>query len=298
MTSLTIDFNKANYFESFIYHDGASHQVRLTADGVAAVKRANIVKIIARLSNATDILNLVLLLDGINGVCQSLPPWKMIFVVLPYLPFSRADRRFVEGDCAGLDCFLSLLHKETYRFHLRIVTLDVHNVDAIGHHVDNVEPTRLIHRAIIDTAELSPIVTVLFPDKGASTRYELPDYIENNTHRIQLTKLYCSKTRDAVTGKLLSFDVPVRDIPTGFPALIIDDIGDGCGTFIGIADEIGKAGGMIADLNLWVTHGIFSKGFTQLEERFDKVFTTNSREQNGPQGFLTVYDSMPLLLGV
>jgi ribose-phosphate pyrophosphokinase len=55
--------------------------------------------------------------------------------------------------------------------------------------------------------------------------------------------------------------------------LIVDDICDGGGTFIGLAAELKNKNA--GKLYLAVSHGIFSKGFDSLK-CFDKIFTTNS----------------------
>lgn len=114
-------------------------------------------------------------------------------------------------------------------------------------------------------------MTVLYPDKGAADRYVLPAEIACNTASIKVTVLKCEKKRDQATGKFLGFTVP-EEFPGG-PVLIVDDICDGGGTFTGIADAIAHHG---LDLNLYVTHGIFSKGTEELFKRFSRIFSTNS----------------------
>jgi ribose-phosphate pyrophosphokinase len=59
---------------------------------------------------------------------------------------------------------------------------------------------------------------------------------------------------------------------------VIDDLCDGGGTFIGIAQELRKAG-ITQPLYLYVSHGIFSKGLEVLFQHFDQIFTTNSFDQ-------------------
>jgi ribose-phosphate pyrophosphokinase len=83
----------------------------------------------------------------------------------------------------------------------------------------------------------------------------------------------CSKSRDVKTGKLTGFKVYAEDLE-GKDCLIVDDICDGGGTFIGLAGELKKKNA--GNLYLAVTHGIFSKGFEELEKCFDKIFTTDS----------------------
>jgi hypothetical protein len=61
----------------------------------------------------------------------------------------------------------------------------------------------------------------------------------------------------------------------GCKFVIIDDICDGGRTFIELAKAILDK---VPDAKIYliVTHGLFTSGFDQLNEYFEKVFTTNS----------------------
>lgn len=86
-----------------------------------------------------------------------------------------------------------------------------------------------------------------------------------------------SKLRDGATGKLSGFHVQPPSVMGRY--LVVDDICDGGGTFIGLADAF-RATGSLADasiLDLYVTHGIFSKGFRDLNQRYEHIITTDSR---------------------
>ncbi|MAX71916.1 MAG: hypothetical protein CMC76_12600 [Flavobacteriaceae bacterium] len=71
----------------------------------------------------------------------------------------------------------------------------------------------------------------------------------------------------------------------GKDCLIVDDICDGGGTFIGLAKELKKHNA--GNLYLAVSHGIFSKGLEELNQYFTKIFTTDS--------FKTVNEGVELL---
>jgi ribose-phosphate pyrophosphokinase len=57
---------------------------------------------------------------------------------------------------------------------------------------------------------------------------------------------------------------------------IVDDICDGGGTFINIARIIKENEQFKGRIYLIVTHGIFSRGFEDLAEYFNGIYTTNS----------------------
>lgn len=123
---------------------------------------------------------------------------------------------------------------------------------------------------------------IIFGDKSSSYWHDyFYCYFEDGYEEIE--SYYFTKVRngkeinieldDKVLGKLV-FD-PDKSI------IIFDDICDGGGTFIAEAKFL-KERFPGRKLELFVTHGIFSKGFEELFKYFDKIYTTNSY-QNFPQ---------------
>jgi len=158
----------------------------------------------------------------------------------------------------------------------RIRTLDVHSFRAqknVGN-LENVEARPFINRAIADICDSGGHPVILLPDEGAQ-RYGYSGALQ------------CTKRRDPATGRLSGFEVPDFDRSE---ALIVDDICDGGGTFIGLAKELNRwsegASALAARANtpypplkklyLYVTHGIFSRGLAELLKYFEKIYTTNS----------------------
>src|SRR5512136_1305070 len=103
MKSIVIDLNYSAEFQEFLYPAGET-QIRLTTGGIRAVSHANCVNVVARIRGAGDIMRLALLRSAIKSSVDSCAE---VVLVLPYLPYSRADRRFVDGDCHGLSAFAS-----------------------------------------------------------------------------------------------------------------------------------------------------------------------------------------------
>lgn len=102
----------------------------------------------------------------------------------------------------------------------------------------------------------------------------------------------CEKVRNPLTGKFEGFTVP--EIDRSIPTIIIDDICDGGGTFIGIAKELNMPKEL---MGLYVTHGIFSRGFDELCSFFGKIITTNSYydKENGSDP-VNVINCLPSLM--
>ena len=58
--------------------------------------------------------------------------------------------------------------------------------------------------------------------------------------------------------------------------IVVDDICDGGYTFIQLAQVIKEEYGFTGDLHLVVTHGIFSKGFDDLNKYYTSINWVNS----------------------
>lgn len=106
--------------------------------------------------------------------------------------------------------------------------------------------------------------TLVAPDQGAAHK------VEALGKKFGVDVVYATKVRDSQTGKLSSFKLE-SEIESG-TYLIVDDICDGGGTFIGIGGLLKDAGATYVDLA--VSHGIFSKGTTL--DNIDEIFTTDS----------------------
>jgi len=203
---------------------------------------------------------------------------KEIHLYIPYLLGARSDRKFVDVGTAYLvDVIAPIINAQGYE---SVTVIDVHS-DVAGACINNLE--------IIDNSELvkffidhmvgknnGSYVTpkLISPDGGSLKKiYKLCEKIG-----IQSEVIVCSKYRDT-DGKLSKTSVPFIDSPDD-DFLIIDDIGDGFGTFINIANEIkcniidrynGKG-----KIYLVVTHSIQESGIVKASNYFDKIFTTNS----------------------
>jgi len=109
---------------------------------------------------------------------------------------------------------------------------------------------------------------LIAPDGGALKKvYKLAQYLDGQA------VVECSKMRNVKTGQLSGFKVFANDL-AGKTCVIVDDICDGGGTFLGLAKALKakNAGKLI----LVVTHGIFSKGLEELASVFSKIYCTNS----------------------
>jgi ribose-phosphate pyrophosphokinase len=179
------------------------------------------------------------------------------FLILPYVPGARQDRVNDEGD---------------YLFTLMSVA---EMINSVGFEVVYVcdphspETLRRINNCVVtndvDFAQafaLKGYDGIIAPDKGAKDRaLAVAD-------ALQIPCYTAGKTRDVETGKLTGFEPP-KGLKEGGTYLLVDDICDGGGTFMGLAEAIGPS----VYLDLYVTHGLFTKSAQPLYQYFGHVYT-------------------------
>lgn len=275
-----------------IQYPGGERQVRLLSGTVAALLRLAEerceVDLVARIYNSQDIIDLCLLNDAIRGVDDRL----RVHCWMPYLPYARADRRFTPGDCFGLAGFAIILNAMGFE---SVIAWDPHS-DEAAKRINRMLPQSaepFIEQAVVDFWKENgkQPIAVLFPDAGAAKRYKPRDHYGCNTVLIEPLYHIAEKKRDAATGKFEGFTVPVLSRPT----LIVDDICDGGGTFLGIANAARVNQAAIPPLGLYTTHGIYSKGFDEICVVFDQLYCAGtykeSYDQPGPKVFPVVINA-------
>jgi len=214
--------------------------------------------------------------------------WEKVqrVLVLPYMPGARADR----GNPFGLKVYADFIDSLDLN---QIIVFDPHSgmtgdqLHAAADSLEIVYSDELLKQPHIQ-ALLGKYDAVIAPDKGAGMRtYKVSTALETGFYQAE-------KTRDFESGKLSGFKLD--GLPKDGRYLIVDDICDGGGTFLGLADAIGLPK---EQLDLYVSHGVFSKNaIANLPAKFGKVFTTNSFNPTrflGTEHF-TRFDVINLLL--
>lgn len=193
-----------------------------------------------------------------------------ISLIMPYAPGARADR----GTPFGARLYANLIN--AMGFH-KVIILDPHSPVIVEHlnRVTVADRNTLIARATKDKGYTG----IIAPDKGA-----IPRSTELAQH-LNLPIYYAEKTRDFETGKLTGFTCPT--LPENGKYLIADDICDGGGTFMGLAEATGLPK---EQLGLWVTHGVFSGAAHNLTNHYGEILTTNSLESSSRIPEATVID--------
>lgn len=232
------------------------------------------VQISSRFNNFED-LNLII---TANQALKRLGV-KEVHLYIPYLLSARADRLFKEGGTSYLvDVVAPILNTQEFE---SITCMDVHS-DVAAACIKNLKESSIgrfgltkwalskIYPGYKGTTDTLKDLVLISPDAGALKKtYKLADQLGYRDEVV-----VCSKHRDA-EGKLTKTVVPMQAYQDK-DYIIVDDICDGGRTFINIAKEIKPYMGKKATINLIVTHGIFSAGFSELDKYFDGIYYTNS----------------------
>jgi ribose-phosphate pyrophosphokinase len=238
-------------FKTFTFPDGQPHFKLETYE-----RDFDSVTIETALKSPLDLLALMLANDVLRQ-----HGYSEVNLDVRYLLGARMDRAISWAEPFTLQSIAKLINSCGFT---RVRVLDAHSEVAtrLIRNSSNVLPYGVVQQV---RATLG-FPSIVCPDKGA--RQRVSDLCGGYDVR-------CEKARDMATGALTGFHVDVphpADKYAPFEALIVDDICDGGGTFVGLAKELRAKGA--TKVSLFVTHGIFSKGLPL--EGIDKIFTTNS----------------------
>ncbi|MCM5663123.1 ribose-phosphate diphosphokinase [Galbibacter mesophilus] len=251
-------------YDSFTFHGGEPH-IKISSQ----IPNEETVLITHRIGSFNDMGILLVAVNALKNMGVS-----RIKAFIPYFPGARQDRLMVNGEPLTVKVYADLINSLNL---LSVAVFDPHS---------EVTPALLNQCAVIDNhhfiqkvmENLSPNTLLISPDGGALKKiHKVASFLKH------YEVVECSKSRDVKTGQLSGFKVYEENLH-GKDCLIVDDICDGGGTFIGLANELKNKNA--GELYLAVSHGIFSKGFSELEKHFTKIFTTDSFKTLDEQSFL------------
>lgn len=245
-------------FEAFTFSGGEPH-IKIKSE----IPIGTEITISHRLNSFNDFGLLLLAIDALKRMeCSDLN------VFIPYFPAARQDRVMIAGEPLTVKVYTDILNQQglkkvmIYDPHSEVCSALLNNCKVVSNHT-------FIESVL---KELPDDLLLVAPDGGALKKiHQLAFYLK------KYEVLECSKSRDVATGKLSGFKVNEENLKQK-PCLIVDDICDGGGTFLGLAKELKRKNA--GDLYLAVSHGIFSKGVNELAGVFDKIFTTDSVKEN------------------
>jgi ribose-phosphate pyrophosphokinase len=196
-----------------------------------------------------------------------------ISLYVPYFLGARSDRKFSEGGVNYLkDVICPIINSQEFK---NVIVLDPHSdvLEACLKNFQKGNNHKLVKWSLekIDNKNNArERVMLISPDAGAMKK------MFDVAKEFKITNVItASKIRDISTSHILGTILPDADWTGIEHAVIIDDIGDGFGTFISLSKII-KENNPNVKIYLIVTHSIQKIGIENALKHFDKIYTTNS----------------------
>lgn len=252
-------------YTTVTFPDGQPH-IKLDLSSLEKEKTG--CRIIARMSSPADLLTILFAKNALEY-----EGFEKIELHLSYLLTARMDRMMTPGEPFSLKVMAGVLNNAGFN---KIKIFDPHSEVSTAliersytiTNVNFVKDALQDYRAK-DAAENPAGYCLVSPDAGALKKiYKVAESLGD------IAVIECIKNRDVKTGKLSGFKVFAESLE-GRTCFIVDDICDGGGTFIGVANELRKL--HAKKIVLVVSHGIFSNGLSL--ENVDEIYCTNSYKE-------------------
>jgi ribose-phosphate pyrophosphokinase len=233
------------------------------------------VTLFLKLRNWTDVGFAVLVIDAFER------QGRLRHTFIPYFPAARQDK--TDGRAA-----LSLAVNGRLFGATPIRVFDPHSAKLLEH----LTVARAYMPADLDLPVKSDVVGIIAPDEGARSRAV---HFRDRFYPGATLEL-ATKRRDPQTGALSNYQLP--PLTRAGRYIIVDDICDGGGTFNLLAEAFTRRTAEIAGacvLDLFVSHGIFSKGLEAIAPVIGSITTTDSWCRLSDDSRLRVLPLAPIL---
>jgi len=215
----------------------------------------------------TSVADLMTVLFWVDAMMERRPNSMAPRFILPFVPGARQDR--LNGSSDYLFTAKSVAREiNARRFH-EVIVVDPHS-DVITALIDR---CRVVHSDALVNPPAGKYAAVVAPDGGAEKR------AARVAKKLGVPLLHAWKTRDPKDGALTGFGIEPFALPPNSRILMVDDICDGGGTFVGLSGAVTQytqqSGQPRVKRDLFVTHGLFTKGFSVVADSFDHVYCTD-----------------------
>ena len=266
MIKITLFDGTTISYKSFVFSGG---EVSVKISDTSAIVDSKSIHLFASIKNSNDLMELLMITDAIRII----KPEILISVTIPYLPYARQDRVMVDGESLSIKVFANIINSQNY---INVYVWDAHSEVGVAL-IDRCVNTPQYVMFNILGYNADPANTILVsPDAGAEKK------IYGFAKATGIADImFASKVRDVNNGKILQ--TVINNIPGGAGLhqpetrkdfLIADDICDGGGTFIALAEKLRPL--TTGKIKLLVTHGIFSKGIEVFDGIIDEVIVLNN----------------------
>lgn len=211
----------------------------------------------------TAVFNAMQLLDTLKRV------GARVTLIAPYLPYSRQDKTFLEGEALSAQILCRMLADAGAE---RLITLDCHflkkegDFEYSGLKIRNLSANKLLVEHARKKVGLEPL-EVISPDQGAN--YLVSEFGGKSMRKVRGAYEKSDEAHRGIERMDRAFEVSGKNI------LIIDDMISTGGTMMKAVDNVKKGGAK--KVLCAATHGFFMKGsFDKLRQMCDGLFTTDS----------------------
>lgn len=242
-----IDFINGKGYKVVKFPDGELH---LELD---SLNRKEPVAVKCRITNSDELFLMMQLHDVLKRQCI-----EVDIIEIYYLMGMRCDRLFD----MNRPFTLSLVSDVINAFGARCVCLYEPHSDRALRLIKNSSRCCMTEFLVGKLRDRDKYFLVA-PDKGASERYLGFDF-----------SVICQKHRDEATGNLTGFSARPLTNVSDRSLLVVDDLCDGGGTFVGLAPKLRELAPK--SLSLLVTHAVQRAGIDRVAAYYDKVFITDT----------------------
>ena len=211
----------------------------------------------------TSIFQAILMLDTLKRV------GARTTLVSPYLPYSRQDKTFKEGEALSAQVLCGLLSNAGAQ---RLITVDCHflkkegDAEYGGLNITSLSANKLLVDKAKEMAGSSDL-EVISPDMGAS--YLVEQFGGKSMNKVRGEYEEGKEAYRKIEGVERKFEVEGKNI------LILDDMISTGGTMIRAVENVKKGGA--EKVYCAATHGFFLReSYGKLKDICDGVFVTNS----------------------
>lgn len=203
-----------------------------------------------------DLMALAQLVEALRGFDAT-----KIDLHIPYFPYARQDRRCQPGEGHALKTTGQFINSLGFN---RVVVLDAHS-----HVLEAVVDRLTVVPQNVCARRLPKYDVLIAPDAGAAKKIMTHMQVVDGYADV----LIAEKTRGP-GGVITGMHIPHFDSLTDQRVCVVDDICDGGATFIAVAKAI-PITHKPEVLDLYVTHGIYTKGLGELSIYYNNFYTRN-----------------------
>lgn len=225
--------------------------------------------------NNGEFVELAMLVDALRRVER-----VGISLIMPYIPYARQDRVCNPGEPLSVAVVASLINAMNFEY---VAVMDPHSDVASA----LIKEVRIVdqHEFLSENTEVfdREKTVLIAPDAGALKKVYKAASALGFKH-----VLTASKKRDLSNGQITDTELFVPEqYRSGYKFLVLDDICDGGRTFVELGKVLKAQIDPSSEVLLYVTHGIFTKGYDELKKYYNRIYSANLMAKDDGEGYVS-----------